>query len=296
MKNKFAYIAGYIDGDGCFYIQKESNPIKYRAKLIISSTNQEPLYFFKENFGGHIRSMPIYNKEWKDQYNWVMYGKYAFELINLSFTFFVERKKEAKFFIEFILNSSKPLKQELIIKMKEHRNFNKHITKEIFEDIKNTDFKDNFSIDDAAYLAGFIDAECSLGIAKYKPKKGKNYTYKIVLQCNNTSPNIFYWFKEKLGGCVSFIHRNQKNPKHKNQIIWNLSANKLFPILEKIIPFLISKKEVCQKLIEFHQIRLPNGGDRQSKRFQETYDKLLVRREAIVDEVHKLNSKGVKNV
>ena len=164
--------------------------------------------------------------------------------------------------------------------------------KEIFEDIKSTQFKNNFTEEDAAYLAGFIDAECCLGISKYKKPKSANFIYKIILSCNNTSPNIFYWFMEKIGGSVCFIPRNEKNPKHKNQINWNISGNKLYEILLKVHPFIRSKKEVCEKLMEFYQLTLENGGDRQSEEFKASYLKIISQKERIVDIVHFLNSKG----
>lgn len=52
MRNELAYLAGYVDGDGCFYIGKNINPIKYRSALIISSTNKEVLNYFQKTFGG----------------------------------------------------------------------------------------------------------------------------------------------------------------------------------------------------------------------------------------------------
>jgi len=50
MKNTFAYTAGYIDWDGCFYIGKTINPVKYPCRITISSTNKNILEFFKESY------------------------------------------------------------------------------------------------------------------------------------------------------------------------------------------------------------------------------------------------------
>lgn len=296
MKKLTSYMAGYIDGDGCFYIQKESNPIKYRAKLIISSTSNVMISFFKNKFGGFVRSQPIYNKNHKTQFNWIIGGKYAMEFSNKLLSYLVEREEEARIFIKFISSKSKKYKEKGIKNMKEHRFLNKCITKEVFDDIQTTRFSGIHEETDYCYLAGFIDAECCLGISKYKPKNRPNFTYKISLICNNTSPNIFYWFKERLGGSMSFVPRNEKNPKHKNQICWHLTGNQLSKILPKIYPYLISKKEICGKLMEFYKTTLPNGGDRHSETFKQTYEEVLIQREKIVNEIHKLNSKGVKNV
>jgi LAGLIDADG-like domain len=56
MKNQLAYLSGYIDGDGCFYIGKNIRPIKYRSGIIISSTNKEILRFFKKMEIGTLKN------------------------------------------------------------------------------------------------------------------------------------------------------------------------------------------------------------------------------------------------
>lgn len=294
MKKTIAYIAGYIDGDGCFFINKESNLTKYRAKIIISSTNYKILEFFKNNFGGFIIEIPFYNQNWKKQFQWIINAKSSMTLSCKLLPFLIERKQEAKIFIKFVNTRFKEIKEGYIKTMKEHRFLNKLITKEVFEDIKNTRFSGIREETDYCYLAGFIDAECSLGISRYKPKKKPNFTYKISLVCNNTSPHIFYWFKERLGGNFCFVARNEKNPKHKNQICWHLTGNKLSKILPKIYPYLISKKDVCAKLMEFYNTTLPNGGDRHSEVYKSSYEAILVLREKIVSDIHNLNAKGVK--
>jgi len=292
MKLKKIYIAGYIDGDGCFFLQKIKNPYKYRAKIIISSTNKQVLESFKKDFNGCIQAMPIYFEKHKPQFHWYITGYKALEFLNSFKHFLIERKKESEYFEEYILTKNHPIKDEIIKKMKNYRHLNKQITKEVFEDIKKTPFLGNFTEENAAYLAGFIDAECSLIISKYKTKNSPNYIYKIVLSCNNTSPNIFYWFMEKIGGSVCFVNRKAKNPKHKNQINWSISGKKLYSILQQVFPFLRSKKIVCQKLMEFYEMTLKKGGDRHSEAFKTSYANIISAKEKIISEVHKLNSKG----
>ena len=62
--------------------------------------------------------------------------------------------------------------------------------------------------------------------------------------------------------------------------------------LHDISKFLIIKKPVCEKLIEFNNTIIPNGGDRHSKKFKEMYKKVLSTRETIVSEIHLFNKKG----
>jgi hypothetical protein len=146
------------------------------------------------------------------------------------------------------------------------------------------------------YLAGFIDAECHLGIQHYKPKNRPNKVYKIIIQCNNTKSMIFYWLKHRFGGSCHFKNKKSKNIKWNNQILWKLSGKGCYTLLKNVLPYLRYKKNVAKKIIEFHETILPNGGDRQSKVFKKTYKSILSKRQKIVSQVHNLNHHGLLNI
>lgn len=294
MRQSFSYIAGYIDGDGCFFLNKESDPLKYRAKIIISSTNHNTLKSFQSSYKGSIYQVHKSKSHWKNTYHWTIRGKEALFFTFGIFEYLVEKKQDASIFIKYIKESCKLKKEELIKTMRTKREDIREINEEVVQRLRNIKKTKSMTEENYAYLAGFIDAECCLGISKYKPKNRPNFTYKISLQCTNTNPIIFFWLRERLGGTITHVRRNHKNPKHRDQIIWNLNGSLLIPHLPKILVFIRSKKQVCQKLIEFHETVLPNGGDRQSKGFKESYGDILAKRELIVSEIHKLNSKGVK--
>lgn len=293
MKNTLSYLAGYIDGDGCFFLKKDKNPIKYRAYLVISSTNIEVLKFFKDTFGGSIYICTARKEHWKRSYHWNIRGKFALEITEQMLEFLTEKKSDALIFMDYIQKSCINHKQELIQKMKNNRDQDREINESVVEQIKQTKTIGVSNELDYPYFAGFIDAECCLGVSKYKPKNGPNFTYKIILQCQNTNPIIFFWLMERFGGSISHVKRNIKNPNHRDQIIWNISAAKLSAVLPKILPFLRSKKSVCEKLIELYNTNIPIGISRKTQEFKDSYALILAKRDKIVDDIHKLNSKGV---
>ncbi len=287
-----AYLAGYTDGDGCFFITKAKT--RFRNRFYISSTHKPVLDFFSKHFGCPVRKNHTKFSHWKQQYVWFVTGVNAAILVNNMLPYLVEKNIQAKIFIKFIQETSKNGKYILMEQMKESRS--SRITENTISNIRNLPiigFQNDY---DFAYLAGLIDSECSLNINKYKPKDSKNYVYKTVLCCNNSSADIFYWLHQRMGGCMSFLNRNSKNPNHSNQITWKLGGKKLFPVLQKVLPYLINKKEQCKILIEFYQTTLPNGGDRQSQAFRDAYFDIITKREVLVNNLHILNKKGVNNV
>ncbi len=293
-KLDLAYAAGYIDGDGCFHIRKQpvKNHLKFRGQLIISSTNEDTILWFQKTFEGAIRKQTIVCDTHKLQFHFVLTTQHL-EKINQIRPFLVEKKDEANLFYKFVTEKSKNLKSDFIAEMKILKfssNLIKEDCKKEVESLKNTILP---SIEDIAYLAGFIDAECCLNIQKYKEARRPNYLYKPQLQCNNSKLPVFKWILSRFGGQVHFIDRSHYKSPHRNQLTWRLSSRALSFLLKKIFPFLKNKKLVCKELIDYFEINLPNGGDRQSEKFKTFYAEILAKKEAIFQRVQILNKKGI---
>jgi len=302
MKNKicktsYAYLAGYIDGDGCFFLGKyrPKNRISYKFPLaiIISSTNVIILNKFKSLHGGSVASAKKIIAGHKQLHYLTFKKGVSLQIIDKILPYLVEKKEEAEIVKLFAKTKTAFNKIQLISKLRVHKDINNLVSK--FHKIEFESFKNTVipTKEDFAYLAGFIDAECCLCISKYKPKNGPNFTYKITLRLNNSKAPIFKWLLERFGGHTSFINRVKTN--RKNQLDWQLSAKALSKLLPKIVGFLEYKKPVCIELIKFYNTTLTNGGARHTEKFRESYASIIRAREEIVEKVHKLNLKGNKN-
>lgn len=295
------YIAGYIDGDGCIYIGtfKQKTITVYEFSLQIVSVKEPVLHVFKNAFGGVIRKKPIKEKH-RDAYCWTIKGPHAIQLITQVTNYVVEKKYQCELFVQFteiikpnnfrtIANKIIDKRKELINQMREEKHMNNHVTRESIEQLKNEKFTITPSETDYPYLAGLIDSEGCFRIKKWKPKNKPNYVYNITVEIGNTKLPIMPWLVKRFGGSVTFIEA--KGIK-KASATWTLSAAALYEILPNIRPFLRSKKEVCDLLIEFQQTILPNGGDRHSELFRALFEKRIEVRERIVAQVHQFNHKG----
>lgn len=295
-----AYAAGYIDGDGCFhigkYMQKNRLSPKFPVGLIISSAHSEVLIWFKEMFGGTYHpTNATQPKNHSPMYNYTLRKSKAIPFIQNILPYLVEKVAEANLTIAFA--NSKDIKEKinLIEQMGTIKNFTNLVHPEMkqeFERDRNTIAPTS---KDFAYLAGFIDAECSLGIQKYRDKNKSNYLYKIQLQCSNTKAPVFKWLLQHFGGQVHFVDHNSRDPKKRNVLTWRLTSASLAKILSEIRPFLKHKQPVCDELIKFKSLILPNGGARHTEIFRSNYARILEEREIIVQKVHSLNLRGIKN-
>jgi len=262
--------------------------------ITIASTNKEVLTVFQQEFKGTIQS-PKQSEErihQKKMHYLVMGKKVSLIFHNKIVNFLVEKKEEAEIFINFA-TADRQEKDVLINEMRNHKKFINLVQKDQKQELDSIKKTVKPTREDFAYLAGFIDAECCFSISKYKPKDRPNYTYKIMLQCNNSKYPCFKWIIERFGGHINFIDRNSKDASQRNQFCWGISAKALSEIINKIHPFLIYKKQVCQELINFYKTTIKIHGDRASEKFKSHYDRVLIEREIIVNNVHRLNLKGI---
>lgn len=277
----FAYAAGYIDGDGSFYLQ-----YPWTSHLTIVSTNKTAITWFVETFHGSLR---CYNR--KDGIRKMSYyfrfSEKGLESLPMIASYLVEKKGECLCFQQFREVQGEIDKQPLIEEMRRLK-YEEGLILESPKDELNS-FRKIIrpSQEDFAYLAGYIDSECSLDIGKCSNVKNcKTPQYHPQIQCNNTKSPFFFWASKRFGGQFHF----RKYTNGRNQLIWRISHKQFDPILEGILPYLKSKKPICEKIIEFRKLTLGKG--RVSQRhpnFAEWYSSVAQERERIYNEVRHLN-------
>lgn len=304
MKNKYAYLAGYIDGDGCLYIgtyiQKPKNIIVYDCSIQISSVCLQVIQYFKAEHSGSYRKMPFRQRH-RDAYCWTIKGQQARKIAEACFQFMTDKQISASYFIKVLysikFNKFRQVnyflhiyRQYFINKIKQEKHMNNWVTEEKVRNIgtRNTvkPSEENF-----AYLAGLIDAEGCFRIGKFKRRGKPNYDYSIRLEIGNTRFPIFPWLFARFGGAISLT---KASTRKKACATWTLTAFALSQLIPKILPYLRVKKEAAIKLMEFYDTTLPNGGDRHSDEFKKAYQCTIEKREEIISEIHKLNLKGIK--
>ncbi len=98
-----------------------------------------------------------------------------------------------------------------------------------------------------AYLAGIVDGDGHLYVAKMKKKDRKRvYYYPRVVVVQKT-PELIDWLKENFGGCkvISRRHKYQLN----DLWVWSLTGKKVTELAKKMQPFLITKKEQVKRVL-----------------------------------------------
>lgn len=287
-------MAGYIDGDGHFSVRKRSNTRGYpfrEGSISICSTKEDVLISFQQNFGGHIRKSIPKNVNWSIQYIWTTRGKLALEIAKNIFPFTKEKHSECKIFIDYLTSDFGYFGDSLLEEFKNCRENSLITNLDHINHIRSLSERKSCSEVDFSYLAGYIDAECSIGISKFIKKDRDFPSYKIRVAMGSVCPIVPIWIMERFRGSVSFRDKTSKNANSRNQIHLTINSTDSFNIVKNILPYIQTKRAVCEKIIEFKKTMLPRGYSR-LKSFREEIQSIESHRESLISDIHILNSKS----
>ena len=105
MLSKF-YIAGLLDGEGCFLIKtiKGNRPnaknITYTTRIQLNITFKKITELLKEQYGGSIYRIKRNNPKHRDTYLWVITSQKAKKLLMDVIPHLIIKRKEAKILLE----------------------------------------------------------------------------------------------------------------------------------------------------------------------------------------------------
>lgn len=303
-QQQLIYSAGYLEGDGCFRASVETRNtgyLSYERSITVTSVKKEPIILFKHLFGGHISSDHKKGNR-KRIYVWTVKNTNAFLTAKNVFPYLVMKKNLCQYFIKYCETIFPKKTQKLHIEtlnirnslLKEIKNEIHNvglITKPLIDKIKTVGKIQEPSEEDFIYLAGLIDAEGCFRVSKRFRKSTNIWIYNTCLEIGNTRIGVIKWAFEHFGGSLTYIASKRQN--RKNSATWSCHAQILYPILMRVVKYLINKREVCEELIKFQKTILKNGGDRNSTLFKESYKAICQERELIIDNIHKLNRKGL---
>lgn len=121
----------------------------------------------------------------------------------------------------------------------------------------------DLTLEEAAYIAGFVDGEGRIGIDVKRPENSngcRRDSFIVGLRITNTNLEVLNWIYNKIGlGSVIENVNNNAPDHHKAVNEYRLSSNQTTLLLECILPFLIVKKEQAKTALKFIALRQEQG-------------------------------------
>lgn len=291
MKDFLPYFAGYIDGDGHFRFKKyiQDGHTCYTCKIMITSTAEEPLIYFRDNVGGAYYKKAHINTNWKPEFIYTLHvGKEKFEQIRDIGKFLIEKRSQFNL-IERFMNESKEGRDIIIQQAKQERidNANNRQDFERIKSIKNSIIPIER---DFIYLAGYIDAEGCLTVTKKTLKTG-SLSFSCHMRAGVTKFPCIEFLFTRFGGCISY-KKASKNQSF-DCLEWEITDKSLEAILPKIYPHLIIKQRQCENIISLRRTYESKMFPR-DKHFYSYYNQVTPTRELIFNTVKSLNKRGIQ--
>lgn len=136
---------------------------------------------------------------------------------------------------------------------------------------------------DLAYFAGLLDGEGCIVIVAVKHSYGIEYKARILVV--NTDRKMIEWCVEKFNG---FLHQRRfRNKKWKDCFSWHRGiAKKDEEWLRSLLPYMITKKERVQLLIDY----LQTVSEKRTKR--NLPPEVFAERKRIKEKITELNDSG----
>lgn len=104
-----AYIAGYVDGEGCITLSKKKDPEMrlgycFRPHVHVANTHHKSLLIMQRWTGlgnlCHVREETDRNR--KERWQWQMWSQQARQLLESILPFLIVKKERAKILLEFM--------------------------------------------------------------------------------------------------------------------------------------------------------------------------------------------------
>ena len=141
---------------------------------------------------------------------------------------------------------------------------------------------------DCAYLAGILDGEGFIGLAirPYRPDDPSRHRYAswtAALSLSTTTPALCWWLLERFGGRL-YAARSEAQQKPIFQ--WKAGGKAARQVLEAALPYLLLKRRQAELVLAFLDTAAHPGR-------RGTAPAVLAQRQALADELHRLNGRGV---
>jgi hypothetical protein len=115
-------------------------------------------------------------------------------------------------------------------------------------------FPPAFTIETLAYIAGLFDGEGSIVIGCSPGRtKQANPSYWLQVSITNTDRELIDWLHSTLGGHIADGSHNPSRGKQRPCWAWRATSRQAQSFLQKILPYLRTKKSQALIAIEFQE-------------------------------------------
>jgi hypothetical protein len=294
----WARLASWIDSEGTIYINRVKPTGRMKSpqhRLSVVIANASPLLqcWLTVNFGGSVSyKKPVGWTKHPNCYEWRVNGLQAYYVLTHCQDFMIIKREQALVGIalQATMTDRSSLVDPAIIAVREQKmrlikSLNafrrEYAPIESVRDLDGIKFKlASAPPSHLAQLATFIDAEGNIYINRTRPKDRLSPKYTLRVSVINTSALLLNWLQRNFGGGV-WRHGD------RGCFIWIMVDRQAEFVIRYCLPYFLVKREQADLAVEFRNLM-----QSACPGVQVAGDELL-RRDALRDKIHELNSPPV---
>jgi len=306
------YLAGFVDGEGTLTIAKRrrhsGRSIEYSVRVSISNTNKEILETIQDVWGGTLATQFPDDPSWKPSHDLIWTNAAAVAVLTqiaphlgiksshavalLGFQVHIRRcgrTRDAKGRLRPLSESQLEIREIFYRRLK--RLNARGAKPPSSRPEAGSDMRAENSVETSRdYLAGFIDAEGCLAIAKVRDRSTNRPRYSGRISVSNTDRRVLDGIREIYGGI--FVNRPPPRAswKHLYQVVW--TGGMVGELLSKVGPYLRIKQPqvVVMTDLLLHMMNTKRRDNRTG--YPRLSDRVLEFREGLYARMKELNAKG----
>lgn len=89
------YAAGFLDGEGCFFIHRRENGKHHKGAISCSNTHRPTIEWFQQTFGGSISKGKSRKSNHRPVYSWQVVANDAFEICGAVLPYLKQKTEQA---------------------------------------------------------------------------------------------------------------------------------------------------------------------------------------------------------
>lgn len=158
--------------------------------------------------------------------------------------------------------------------------------------------KKEYTIAEAAYLAGLMDGEGTFFIGNYgnKDKNRGNGFFQTVLKVTSTDKCICEWLFHTFGGWHNEYTPAQRAKNCKGPVFsWACTGDRLTHLCETMLPYLVAKRDQAIILLEMRKTYQSSEYIKGKKGVQSVPDHIHTRRLDLMSQLKSLHCRNYSN-
>lgn len=310
------YLAGFIDGEGHLSLGKcprRGRSTEYPVRVVVYNSNLELLTEIQRTWGGNLSDAGTRNPRWKPARALIWTNAAAAAVLARVAPSLRVKSRQAAELLNFHEHLRKvrrgrdraghllPLsRRELRFRAAYHERL-KHLNARgpsagVPPQHIGT-MHDPWSMEwrkpSVEYLAGFIDAEGALMIAKWKGRRSWNPQYRARISLSNTHRVALEEVQRAYGGILAHQPGREAAWKDAYQLVW--TGGMVEQLLTVMAPILRLKREQAAVMMDFirHQKNTQQGRQGRNGRFFAALpEEVIALREGLYRQMRELNARG----